>query len=219
MIRIREAVVVEGRYDRQKLRTFLDAPVLETSGFGIMNNKEQLMYLRRIALERGIVILTDSDGAGLVIRNYLRGSLPAECVKHAYIPQIAGKEKRKAHPGKEGLLGVEGMTEEVLLRALQRAGVRILPPETEEDPPQSGMDAPQKDPITHTDLYRLGYSGTAGSAARRAELCRALELPTHMSTSALLEALNLFCDRQTLEKLANQHTLDPSDNKKGEAQL
>ncbi|MBQ3491639.1 MAG: toprim domain-containing protein, partial [Oscillospiraceae bacterium] len=125
MIKIREAIVVEGRYDKNTLSQIVDAPILETSGFGIMNDKKQLDLLRRVASTRGLIVFTDSDGAGFVIRNYLKGAIPAEQLKHAYIPDILGKERRKSAPGKEGKLGVEGMRPEIIVDALMRAGATV----------------------------------------------------------------------------------------------
>ena len=122
MVKIKEAIVVEGKYDKNTLLQVVDAAVFQTDGFGVMNNRELLGLLRRIARTRGLIILTDSDGAGFVIRNYLKGALPKDGVRHAYIPDVLGKEKRKQTPGKEGKLGVEGMKPEVLLEALRRAG-------------------------------------------------------------------------------------------------
>ena len=122
MIKLRQAIVVEGKYDKNTLSQLIDAPIFETRGFGVMKDKALLAFLRRVAEKRGLIILTDSDGAGFVIRNYLKGALPRDRVLHAYIPDVYGKERRKAAPGKEGKLGVEGMTPEVLLKALQRAG-------------------------------------------------------------------------------------------------
>ena len=122
MIRIREAIIVEGRYDKNTLAQIVDAPILETSGFGIFHDSQRLALLRRLAETRGIIVLTDSDGAGFVIRNYLRGAIDPAQVKHAYIPDVAGKERRKRTASKEGKLGVEGMRPEVLLEALRCAG-------------------------------------------------------------------------------------------------
>lgn len=186
MVKIREAIVVEGKYDKNTLLQVVDAPVFQTDGFGVMKNRELLGLLRRIARTRGLIILTDSDGAGFVIRNYLKGALPKEGVRHAYIPDIAGKEKRKQAPGKEGKLGVEGMRPEILLEALRRAGATV---EAEE--------VPEREPITKADLYALGLGGTAGSREKRLALLKKLRLPEHMSANALLEVLNVLYDRQT----------------------
>lgn len=184
MVKVQQAIVVEGRYDVGRLRQLVDAPIFETSGFGILNNKKLLGLLRQVAEKRGLIILTDSDGAGFVIRNFLRGALPKERVLHAYIPDIYGKERRKAKPGKEGKLGVEGMEAEVLLKALRNAGAMVEP----------GTGAPRP-PITKYDLYCCGLSGQANSADARRQLLASLELPEHMSTNALLQALNVLYDR------------------------
>ncbi len=186
MIRVRQAIVVEGRYDKNTLRQIVDAPIFETGGFGVMNNREQLNFLREVAQRRGLIILTDSDGAGFVIRNYLKGALPKDKVLHAYIPDIAGKERRKRHAGKEGKLGVEGMTPEVLMAALRAAGAEI----------EGESAAPAGEPITKADLFELGLSGGPDSAARRKALQKELALPEHLSANALLEALNILFTRE-----------------------
>lgn len=186
MIRIREAIVVEGRYDKNTLSQLVDAPIFETSGFGVMNNRELLAFLRGVARRRGLIILTDSDGAGFVIRNYLKGALPKEQVLHAYIPDVFGKERRKRQAGKEGKLGVEGMTPEILLAALRDAGAHI-----EGETAQAAGE-----PITKLDLFELGLSGTADSSERRAALKRELSLPEHLSANGLLDALNVLFRRE-----------------------
>lgn len=186
MIRIREAIVVEGRYDKNTLSQLVDAPIFETSGFGVMNNRELLTFLREVARRRGLIILTDSDGAGFVIRNYLKGALPKEQILHAYIPDVFGKERRKRQAGKEGKLGVEGMTAEILLAALRDAGAHI-----EGETAQAAGE-----PISKLDLFELGFSGTADSSNRRAALKRELSLPEHLSTNGLLDALNVLFRRE-----------------------
>ena len=183
MIRIREAILVEGRYDVNTVRQVVDTVVLESGGFRIFNNKEQLQLLRRIAQTRGLIVLTDSDGAGFVIRNYLKGTLPTGRVKQAYVPDIAGKERRKRHGSKEGKLGVEGMRPAVIIEALRRAGA------TFEEPGEAGS-APQQPAITKADFYAWGLSGGPDSAKRRAAVLRALDLPSHMTANALLEFIN-----------------------------
>lgn len=187
MIRIREAIIVEGRYDKNTLAQIVDAPILETSGFGIFHDRQRLALLRRLAETRGIIVLTDSDGAGFVIRNYLRGAIDPAQVKHAYIPDVAGKERRKRIASKEGKLGVEGMPPEVLLEALRRAGAQA---EDSPEPP---------DPITKTDLYLAGLSGGADSAARRRALQQELGLPEHLGSAGLLQALNLLMTREEFQ--------------------
>ena len=184
MIHVDEVIVVEGRYDKNTLAQLVDATIVETDGFGVFSDGEKLSLLRRLADERGLVVLTDSDGAGFVIRNYLKGAIDPAKVKHAYIPDIAGKEKRKARPGKEGKLGVEGMKPEVLLEALARAGATVSDRET-----QAG------EKLTKADLYALGLSGGEGSAARRALLLKKLSLPEKLSPNALLDVLNALYGR------------------------
>lgn len=188
MIKIREAILVEGRYDINTLRQLVDTVILETGGFRIFKDRERLDMIRRIAARRGILILTDSDGAGLTIRSFLRGALPKEQVRHAYVPEIMGKESRKRQASKEGKLGVEGMPQDILLRALVRAGATILGG-TEE--PQSAQDRP----LVKADLYALGLSGTAGSEGRRRALLHALGLPQYLSANALLDFINAVSNR------------------------
>ena len=187
MIKIREAIVVEGRYDKNTLSQIVDAPILETSGFGIFKNKQQLAFLRRVAHERGLIVFTDSDGAGFVIRNHLKSAIEPQYLKHAYIPDIYGKERRKSAPGKEGKLGVEGMTPEVIVDALRKAGATI-----------EGEDAPVTQQITKQDLMELGLYGGKDSSQKRLALLKKLELPERMSTNAMLQALNLLYDLDTL---------------------
>ena len=181
MLKIREAIVVEGRYDQNTLAQLVDTLIIPTQGFGIFKDREKASMLRRVAEKRGIIVLTDSDGAGFVIRNHLKGILPPEQVKHAYIPDLFGKERRKRQPGKEGKLGVEGMRPEVLEQALRRAGATIL-----------GETAPgeERRHITKLDLYQDGLSGGSGSAERRRALLRMLELPEHLTGKALPQVLD-----------------------------
>lgn len=189
MIKLKQAVVVEGRYDKNTLSQLIDAPIFETNGFGIMKNREMLDFLRAVAEKRGLIILTDSDGAGFVIRNYLKGALPKDKVLHAYIPDICGKERRKDHPGKEGKLGVEGMRPEILLQALKNAGAEA-----------EKTDSPNR-LITKTDLFLAGLSGTSESAIKRKQLQAQLCLPEHLGSNAFLDAVNLMMSREEfLEK-------------------
>lgn len=198
MTRIREAILVEGRYDINTVRQVVDTVVLESGGFRIFNNKEQLKLLRRIAQTRGLIVLTDSDGAGFVIRNYLKGALPKNCVKQAYVPDIAGKERRKRHGSKEGKLGVEGMRPQVILDALRRAGATF-----EE---QDDAETPAQPLITKADFYEWGLSGRPDSTARRAAVLHALDLPEHMTANALLEFINAVGTRDEVEKALCQFT-------------
>ena len=195
MIKIREAVVVEGRYDKNTLSQIVDAPILETAGFGIMKNKEQLTLLRKVAERRGLIVFTDSDGAGFLIRNFLKGAIPTNQLKHAYIPDIPGKEKRKSAPGKEGKLGVEGMTPAVIVDALRKAGATV----------EGECDSRTVGNITKQDLMALGLSGGTDSSQKRLELLKKLDLPAHMSANAMLQALNLLMDLDTLKTLIGEN--------------
>ena len=196
MRKIKEVIVVEGRYDKNALAQVVDATVITLGGFSVFNDKEKLAFLRRLAEKQGLIVLTDSDGAGFVIRNYLKGTLPKELIKQAYIPDVQGKERRKRHAGKEGKLGVEGMKPEVLLSVLERAGATFLDGE--------GENASLKDPITKADLFALGLTGGPDSAAKRQALLRKLDLPEHLTANGMLEALNLLYDRETLEQAVKE---------------
>ena len=181
MIKIKEAIVVEGRYDKNTLSQIVDAPIIETAGFGIFKDKQQLAFLRNVARRRGLIVFTDSDGAGFVIRNHLKSAIEPQYLKHAYIPDLYGKERRKSAPGKEGKLGVEGMKPEVLIDALRNAGATI------EGESQTTVSA-----ITKQDMMALGLSGCADSSRLRKQLLKKLDLPEHMSANALVQAVNLL---------------------------
>ena len=189
MKKVREVIVVEGRYDKNTLCQTVDAVVFPVGGFAVFNDREKLKLLRRLAQERGLIVLTDSDGAGFVIRNYLKGALPKDRVKQAYIPDFYGKERRKRKAGKEGKLGVEGMRPEVLLAALERAGATF----EGEDPVKS-----DREPISRADLFELGLTGVPDSAEKRRALLKKLDLPEHLSTSAMLDTLNLLSNKEEL---------------------
>ena len=182
MLRIKEAIVVEGRYDKNTLSQLVDTLILETSGFGIFKNPEQMALLRRAAEKRGLIVFTDPDGAGFVIRNRIKGAIPGQYLKHAYVPDVYGKEKRKAKAGKEGKLGVEGMTPAILERSLRQCGATFL--EGEGELQRTGNS------LTKADLCAAGLSGGAESGKRRLALLRHLALPEHMSANALLAVLN-----------------------------
>ena len=194
MRRIREVIVVEGRYDKNALKQVVEATVVETGGFGVFNDRERLALLRRLAAERGLILLTDSDGAGFVIRNFLKGAIPKDKLKQAYVPDVYGKERRKAAPGKEGKLGVEGMKPAVLLEALRRAGATFEDGET--------AAGSRGDPVTKADLFALGLTGGTDSAARRQTLLKRLDLPEHLTPNGMLEALNLLYSREAFLALA-----------------
>jgi len=188
MIKVKEAIVVEGRYDKAALSSVVDAVIIDTGGFGIFSDREKLRLLRRLAEARGLVVMTDSDGGGLLIRSFLKGSIDPRLVKHAYIPDVPGRERRKKKPSKEGKLGVEGMSAEVLVACLRRAGAEL-----------DGVSVPQKPPMTKADLYALGLAGTPDCAARRALVKKALDLPENLTPNALLDVLNVLSRREESE--------------------
>lgn len=181
MIKIDRVVIVEGRYDKIKLSSVIDGIIIETDGFGIFNNKEKQKLIRKLAETKGLLILTDSDSAGFKIRSFIRGIVPAEQIKHAYIPDIFGKEKRKSEPSKEGKLGVEGVKIQVIIDALEKAGV--LCEETEKT---------ERREITKLDLYEDGLSGKPDSDALRKKLLKHLDLPERLTSNALVQILNTF---------------------------
>ena len=193
MIKIKEAIVVAGRYDKNTLSQIVDAPILETSGFGIFKDKQQMALLRRIAETRGVIVFTDSDGAGFVVRNQIKSAIPGKYLKHAYIPDVYGKERRKAAPGKEGKLGVEGMKTQVLIDALRRAGATV-----------EGESTVPCHQISKQDLMELGLSGGADASAKRLALLKKLDLPEHMSANAMLQALNLLYNLDELNDLVRE---------------
>ena len=191
MIHLRQAVVVEGKYDKIRLSALVDGPILVTNGFRIFKNREQLALLRRLARQDGILILTDSDAAGFKIRNYIKSAVPNGRIYHAYIPEILGKEARKDHPSKEGTLGVEGMDLQILAAALQKSGVRFA-------------EGPKKVPVTRMDFYENGLSGRPDSSQKRLSLLRELSLPHYLSAAALLEAVNALMSREDFLRLLDR---------------
>ena len=196
MLSIKEAIIVEGRYDKIKLSGIVDAPIIETGGFRVFSDKEKQSLIRQIAEKRGILVLTDSDGAGFVIRNFLRGVVPKEQIKHCYIPQIRGKERRKPQRSKEGLLGVEGVTDEVIKEAIRRSGATVL-----------GESAEPKREITKADLCIMGLSGGENSARLRQKLLKKLNMPTYLSANAMLAALNCLYSPEELAELVEEISL------------
>ena len=184
MLKIREAIVVEGRYDKNTLSQIVDAPIFQTDGFAIRNNKCLIKLLRTVAMQRGLIVLTDSDGGGLLIRNFLKSAIEPQYLKHAYIPDVYGKERRKSAPGKEGKLGVEGMKPEVIMEALRRCGATL-----------EGESLAASAGITKQDLVELGFSGGANSSLFRKQLLQKLDFPANMSANAMLQALNLLYTR------------------------
>ena len=194
MVKIKEAIVVEGRYDRNTLSQIVDAPIFETSGFGIFKDKEQMDLLRRVAQLRGLIVFTDADGAGFVIRNHIKSAIPAQFLKHAYTPDVFGKERRKVHGGKEGKLGVEGMTRDIILESLRRAGATF-----EEETVSTVRQS-----ISKADLMDLGLYGP-GSNEKRLDLIKKLGFPEKMSTNAFLQAINLLYSLDELKQTLENH--------------
>ena len=177
MLKISQAVIVEGKYDKIKLSNIIDAFIIETKGFSIFKDKKKMQFIKKLANKQGIIILTDSDHAGFMIRNYIAAGIPKDKITHVYIPDIIGKEKRKDEPSKEGKLGVEGMTGEVLLNAFERANIQC-------------KEILKDNPIITADLYQLGLSGTPDAKQNKKKLLKSLDLPEFLSTNSLLSCLN-----------------------------
>lgn len=190
MITIKEAILVEGRYDKNTLSQIVNAPIFETGGFSIFKDKQRMAMLRKVAQKRGLIVFTDSDGAGFVIRNHVKSAINGKWLKHAYIPDVYGKERRKSAPGKEGKLGVEGMHKTVLLDALRKAGATI-----------EGETVDNRHQLTKQDLMELGLSGCTDASARRLALLKKLDLPEHMSANAMLQTLELLYTVDELKQL------------------
>ena len=190
MLKIKEAVIVEGRYDKLKLSNILDTLIVETNGFGIYNDKAKLKFIKRLANERGIIILTDSDHSGFQIRHYLSSGVPKNKIKHIYIPDIYGKEKRKKEPSKEGKLGVEGMSEKLLLDLFNKANI-------------SAENVEIENPVTNFDLFDLGLSGTPNAKQNKKKLLKTLDLPEFLSTNSLLSYINSSMTRGDFLSIVN----------------
>jgi len=189
MDKVKEVIIVEGKYDKNTVSQVVDALIIETSGFQVFSNREKLNLIRKLAEARGIIILTDSDSAGFLIRNHIKGAIPQHQIKHAYIPDIPGKEHRKREPSKEGMLGVEGMTRDVILRALKQAGATFEPSS------EGSLHKDKEEPLSIADLFEMGLTGGPGSSEKRRKLLRRLELPERMSSSAMLDVLNILFSR------------------------
>lgn len=188
MIKIKEAVIVEGKYDKIKLSSLIDALIIETDGFHVFKDGEKVKFIRSLADERGLIILTDSDSGGFLIRNYISSGIPKEKIKHIYIPDIYGTEKRKKAPSKEGKLGVEGIDAEILTALFEKAGVSVDISEN-------------TDPVTNYDLYSLGFSGTEQAAKRKKKLLKAMGLPELLSTNSLLKYINSSMTKEEFFKI------------------
>ena len=190
MLKIKEAIIVEGRYDKIKLSQLVDTPIIETNGFRIFSDKEKQSLIRQIADVRGILVLTDSDSAGFLIRNFLKGAVDKSKIKHCYIPQIEGKEKRKSQKSKEGLLGVEGVTDEIIISSIRKSGATVL-----------GENSVEENKITKSQLFYLGLTGAENADYNRKKLLKHLNLPTYLSTNAMLTALNCLYSLEELKEI------------------
>lgn len=194
MIKIKQAVIVEGKYDKIKLESILDTVIIPTDGFGIFKDREKQKFIRTLAHNRGIVIMTDSDSAGFVIRSFLSGIVSPEQITHVYIPDVLGKEKRKAEPSREGKLGVEGVSTEIILAALEKAGI------TGETQPDG-----DRQQVTKTDLYEDGICGRSNSLHKRKQLLKLLGLPERTSANSMLKIINAYLSyddyKQAVDKI------------------
>ena len=198
MIKIKEAVIVEGKYDTIKLSSLIDGLIIETGGFQIFSDREKIELLRRLADTRGLLILTDSDSAGFLIRNHIQSCIPKEKIRHAYIPDLYGKEKRKLHPSKEGKLGVEGIDPEILLESIRRSGASAI---------EEAGSSEEKRKITKLDLYEDGFSGGADSSKKRQVLLRELGLPERLTAKALVPVLNSLVNYEEYQKVVKKINL------------
>ena len=198
MIKIKEAVIVEGKYDKIKLSSLIDGLIIETGGFQIFSDREKIELLRRLADTTGLLILTDSDSAGFLIRNHIQSCIPKEKIRHAYIPDLYGKEKRKLHPSKEGKLGVEGIDPEILLESIRRSGASAI---------EEAGSSEEKRKITKLDLYEDGFSGGADSSKKRQVLLRELGLPERLTAKALVPVLNSLVNYEEYQKVVKKINL------------
>lgn len=201
MIKIKEAIIVEGRYDKMRLASLFDTAIIETGGFRVFKDNEKKTIIRKLAQARGIIVLTDSDGAGFVIRNFLKGIITDSTqLKQAYIPDIKGKEKRKAQPSKQGLLGVEGMTDEIITKSVLASGATIL----DEHGKSSENTAVKNGCITKADFYNYGLTGSENSGVFRKAVLKKLCFPQYMTANAMLSAVNLIFSKEDFEKLLDE---------------
>lgn len=196
MLKVEQAIVVEGKYDKIKLESIIDATIVVTNGYGIFKDREKLELIRFYARKKGIIILTDSDGAGFKIRGFLKGSVPEGSIKNVYIPDIFGKEKRKVKPSAEGKLGVEGIKKELIVEAFRKAGINFVSEE--------GAEKTERNPVTRTDIYEAGLTGTPDSSEKRKKLLKKLGLPERLSTSGMLEALNTMMSAEEFYEIMNK---------------
>lgn len=198
MLKVDEAVIVEGRYDKLKLANIIDALIIETNGFSIFNDKEKMNFIKRLADERGLIVITDSDSGGFQIRRYISSGIDKEKIKHIYIPDVYGKEKRKKAPSKQGKLGVEGMDESVLLSLFKKADISV-------------STSKRLDPLTSYDFYFLKLSGTSNAKENKKKLLKSLNLPEFLSTSSLISYINSIMEKQEFYDYCEK-LLDISEN-------
>ena len=191
---VKEAIIVEGRYDKIRLSEIISSPIIDTGGFRVFKDKEKQELIRRISESRGILVLTDVDSAGFVIRNFLKGIIDEDKIKHAYIPTVEGKEKRKTRPSKEGKLGVEGIDRESLIDSIRKSGAEII-----------GEDIKSGGEITKADFYSYGLSGSEDSSAYRKKILDSLGLPEYLSTNAMISAVNCLFTKEDFEKHIEEH--------------
>ena len=196
LLKVEQAIVVEGKYDKIKLESIIDATIVVTNGYGIFKDREKLELIRFYARKKGIIILTDSDGAGFKIRGFLKGSVPEGSIKNVYIPDIFGKEKRKVKPSAEGKLGVEGIKKELIVEAFRKAGINFVSEE--------GAEKTERNPVTRTDIYEAGLTGTPDSSEKRKKLLKKLGLPERLSTSGMLEVLNTMMSAEEFYEMMNK---------------
>lgn len=194
MLRIKEAVVVEGKYDKIKLKGIIDAPIIETNGFRVFKDKEKQNLIRQLANKRGLLIITDSDSAGFVIRNFLKGIVKDSTIKQCYIPQLKGKEKRKEKPSKEGYLGVEGISDEEIINAIKRSNATI-----------EGENVKKTEKITKNDFFELGLTGRDNSKSNREKVLKYLNLPTYLTTNAMISALNVLVTKDEIKEILEKN--------------
>lgn len=188
MIKVKQAVIVEGKYDKIKLSNIIDALIIETNGFSIYKDREKLNFIRRLAWERGIIIITDSDHSGFQIRNYISNGIPKDCIKHIYIPDVIGKESRKSKPSKEGKIGVEGIDDSILIELFNRADIE-------------NEIVKRVNPVTNYDLFEYGISGSANAKGNKKKLLKALNLPEFLSTKSLLTYINSSMNKEEFENI------------------
>lgn len=188
MIKVKQAVIVEGKYDKIKLSNIIDALIIETNGFSIYKDREKLNFIRKLARERGIIIITDSDHSGFQIRNYISNGIPKDCIKHIYIPDVIGKESRKDKPSKEGKIGVEGIDDSILIELFNRAGIE-------------NEIVERVNPVTNYDLFEYGISGSANAKENKKKLLKALNLPEFLSTKSLLTYINSSMNKEEFENI------------------